>query len=96
MGFFVQHPFIRYESDDVIWLRNHASTWILVPNIGCKQTMASNTGGPLTFFGVHTFFISDYPKAIRRGKISFKSNHVIERNFEAVNSRITVTSSGQL
>ena len=47
---------IRYESDDVIWLRNHASTWILVPNIGCKQTMASNTGGPLTFFGVHTFF----------------------------------------
>ena len=41
---------IRYESDDVIWLRNHASTLILVPNIGCKQTMASNTGGPLTFF----------------------------------------------
>ena len=47
---------IRYESDDVIWLRNHAYTWMLVPNIGCKQTMASNTGGPLTFFGVHTFF----------------------------------------
>ena len=41
---------IRYESDDVIWLRNHASTWILVPNIGCKQTMASNTGWPLTCF----------------------------------------------
>ena len=50
----------------------------------------------LLFFGVHTFFISDVPKAIRRGEISFKSNHVIERNFEAANSRITVTSSGQL
>ena len=47
---------ILCESDDVIWLRNHAYTWILVPNIGCKQTMASNTGGPLNyFFGVHTF-----------------------------------------
>ena len=33
----------------------------------------------LLLFGVHTFFISDYPKAIRRGEISFKSNHVIER-----------------
>ena len=41
-------------------------------------------------------FLSDYPKAIRRGEISFKSNHVIERNFEAANSRITGTSSGQL
>ena len=29
---------------------------MLVPNTGCKQTMASNSGGPLTFFGVHTFF----------------------------------------
>ena len=29
---------------------------MLVPNIGCKQTTASSTGGPLTFFGVHTFF----------------------------------------
>ena len=47
---------IRYESDDVIWLRNHASTWILVPNIGCKQTMASNTGRPLTYFLVFTHF----------------------------------------
>ena len=46
---------IRYESDDIIWLRNHASTWILVPNIGCKQTMASNTGGPLTFFFFFVF-----------------------------------------
>ena len=70
---------IRYESDDVIWLRNHAYTWILVPNIGCKQTMASNTCGPLTFFGVHTFSFSDYPKAIRSGEILFKSNHVILR-----------------
>ena len=93
---------IRYESDDVIWLRNHASTWILVPNIGCKQIMASNTGGPLTFFFFFFFFwclhifLSDYPKAIRRGEISFKSNYVIERNFEAANSRITGTSSGQL
>ena len=80
---------IRCESDDVIWLRNHAYTWMLVPNIGCKQTMVSNTGGPLTFFDVHTLFFSDYPKAIRRGEISFKLNHVIERNFEAANGRIT-------
>ena len=93
---------IRYESDDVIWLRNHVSTGILVPNIGCKQTMASNTGGPLTFFFFFFFFLVFthfsfwLPKAIRRGEISFKSNHVIERNFEAANSRITGTSSGQL
>ena len=86
---------IRYESDDVIWLRNHAYTWMLVPNIRCKQTMVSNTGGPLTF-SVFTHFFSDYPKAIRRGEISFKSNHVIERNLEAANRRVTGTSSGQL
>ena len=59
----------RYESDDVIWLRNHAYTWMLVPNIWCKQTMASNTGGPLTFFWCSHIFFSDYPKAIRRGEI---------------------------
>ena len=48
------------------------------------------------FFLVFThFFISDYPKAIRRGEISIKSNHVIERNFEAANSRITVTREVQ-
>ena len=65
--------FIRYESDDVIWLRNHASTWILVPNIGCKQTMASNTGGPLTsFFGVHTFFFLITPRQYEEEK--FRSN----------------------
>ena len=96
-GYVLMSCYIRYESDDVIWLRNHASTWILVPNIGCKQTMASNTGGPLTFiFWCSHIFLSDYPKVIRRGEISFKSNHVIERNFEAANSRITGTSSGQL
>ena len=39
----------------------------------------------------HIFF-SDYPKVIRRGEISFKSNYVIERNFEQNNG----TSSGQL
>ena len=33
----------------------------------------------LLFFGVHTLFFSDYPKAIRRGEILFKSNHVILR-----------------
>ena len=49
---------IRYESDDVIWLRNHAFKWILVPNIGCKQTMASNIGGPLTFFFFFFFVCS--------------------------------------
>ena len=79
---------IRYESDDVIWLRNHAYTWMLVPNIECKQTMASN------FFWCSHIFFSDYPKAIRRGEISFKSNHVTERNFEAANSIVTGTSSG--
>ena len=64
---------IRYESDDVIWLRNHASTWILVPNIGCKQTMASNTSGPLTFFfGVHTFFFLITPRQYEEEK--FRSN----------------------
>ena len=41
----------------------------------------------LVFWCSH-IFLSDYPKAIRRGEISFKSNHVIERNFEAANSRI--------
>ena len=41
----------------------------------------------LVFWCSH-IFISDYPKAIRRGEISFKSNHLIERNFEAANSRI--------
>ena len=49
----------------------------------------------LVFWCSH-IFLSDYPKAIRRGEISFKSNHVVERNFEAANSRITGTSSGQL
>ena len=49
----------------------------------------------LVFWCLH-IFLSDYPKAIRRGEISFKSNYVIERNFEAANSRITGTSSGQL
>ena len=64
---------IRYESDDVIWLRNQASMWILVPNIGCKQTMASNTGGPLTFsFGVHTFFFLITPRQYEEEK--FRSN----------------------
>ena len=48
------------------------------------------------FFWCSHICLSDYPKAIRRGEISFKSNHVIERNFEAANSRITGTSSGQL
>ena len=48
------------------------------------------------FFWCSHIFLSDYPKAIRRGEISFKSNHVVERNFEAANSRITGTSSGQL
>ena len=48
------------------------------------------------FFWCSHIFLSDYPKAIRRGEISFKSKHVIERNFEAANSRITGTSSGQL
>ena len=47
-------------------------------------------------FLVFTHFFSDYPKAIRRGEISFKSNHVIERNLEVANSRVTGTSSGQL
>ena len=62
-----------------------------------NKTMVSNTGGPLAFFfWCSHIFLSDYPKAIRRGEISFKSNHVIERNFEAANSRITGTSSGQL
>ena len=41
------------------------------------------------FFWCSHIFFSDYPKAIRRGKISLKSNHVIERNFEAANGRIT-------
>ena len=50
----------------------------------------------LLFLVFTHFFFSDYPKAIRRGEISFKSNHVIERNFEAANSRVTGTSSGQL
>ena len=68
---------IRYESDDVIWLRNHASTWILVPNIGCKQTMASNTGGPLTFsfLGVHTFFFLITPRQYEEEK--FRSNQTM-------------------
>ena len=48
------------------------------------------------FFWCSHIFLSDYPKAIRRGEISFKSNHVIERNFESTNSRITGTSSDQL
>ena len=38
---------------------------------------------------VFTHFFPDYPKAIRRAEIPFKSNHVIERNFEAANGRIT-------
>ena len=52
---------MRYESDDVIWLRNDAYTWILVPNIGCKQTMASNTGGPHTFLVFTHFCWSERP-----------------------------------
>ena len=71
---------IRYESDDVIWLRNHASTWILVPNIGCKQNHGVKYRRTAYFFWCsHIFFLSDYPEGIRRGEISFKSNHVILR-----------------
>ena len=83
---------IRYESDDVIWLRNHAYTWILVSNIGCKQTMASNTGGSLTFFGVHTFFFLITPRHTKRRNFV----QIKPRYFEAANSRVTGTSSGQL
>ena len=82
---------IRYESDDVIWLRNHASTWILVPNIGCKQTMASIPADRLLFFLVFTHFSFWLPQGNTK-----RRNFVIERNFEAANSRITGTSSGQL
>ena len=40
-------------------------------------------------FLVFTHFCSDYPKAKRKGEILLKSNHVIERNFETANGRIT-------
>ena len=87
---------IRCESDDVIWLRNHAYTcWFqtLDVNKPWRQIPADR----LLFLVFAHFFFSDYPKAIRRGEISFKSNHVIERNFEAANGRITeLFSSGQL
>ena len=81
---------IRCESDDVIWLRNHAYTWMLVPNIGCsnkpwRQILADR----LLFFWCSDIFFPDYPMAIRRGEISLKSNHVIERKLEAANGRIT-------
>ena len=84
---------IHYESDDVICLRNHAYTWILVPNIGCKQTMASNTGGPLTFFLVFTLSFFWFPQGNtkRRNFVQIKP-----RYFEAANSRAMGTSSGQL
>ena len=87
---------IRYESDAVIRLRNHAYT-----TRGCWfQTLDVNKPGvryqrTAYFFCCSHFFFSfsDYSKAIRKGEISFKSNHVIEINFEAANGRITGTTA---
>ena len=87
---------IRYESDDVIWLRNHASTWILVPNIGCKQTMASNTGWPLTCFLVFTHFSFWLPQGNtkRRDFVQIKPRYW--KKFWGCQQQNKLTSSGQL
>ena len=45
---------------------------------------------------VHTFFFFWWPQGNTKRRNFVQINHVIERNFEAANSRITGTSSGQL
>ena len=65
---FESRTYTNYTNDDVIWLRNHAYTWMLVPNIGCKQTMASNTGGPLTFLVFTHFFFLITPRQYKQEK----------------------------
>ena len=92
-GRFDQRPgVIRFESNDVIWLRNHAYTWMLAQNIWCKQTMVSNTGGPLTFLVFAHFFFSDYPKA--RGEILVQIKPRFWKKFWGCQWQNNETSSG--
>ena len=79
---------IRCESDDTIWLRNHASRGCWFQTLDVNKPWHQIPADRLLFWCLHIFF-PDYPKATRRGEISFKSNHVIERSFEAANGRIT-------
>ena len=72
--------------------------WFQVETLDVNKPWRQIPADRLLFWCSHIFF-SDYPKAIRRGEISFKSNHVNKRNFEAANSRVSMvrgTSSGKL